>query len=83
MDDLEPEVCGCDIRTTALYDVRTIWLWQTLEGDQWGEEKIDVGLLDKMSDQQLGQMYELMLAIRRRGRESADEEIEGRGKGRE
>jgi hypothetical protein len=54
---------------------------QALEGDQWGREKLDVGLLDKMSDQQVGQMYELLLAIQRRGRESADEEIEGRAQG--
>lgn len=51
---------------------------QQLEGDGWKEEKLDVAFLDKMSDQQIGQMYELMQAIEKRGRESADEEIEGR-----
>jgi hypothetical protein len=51
---------------------------QQLEGDGWREEKLDAGFLDKMSDQQIGQMYELMQAIQKRGRESADEEIEGR-----
>jgi hypothetical protein len=51
---------------------------QQLEGDGWKEEKLDAGFLEKMSDQQIGQMYELMQAIQKRGRESADEEIEGR-----
>jgi hypothetical protein len=51
---------------------------QQLEGDGWREEKLDSGFLDKMSDQQIGQMYELMQSIQKRGRESADEEIEGR-----
>lgn len=51
---------------------------QELEGDGWKEEKLDAGFLDKMSDQQIGQMYELMQAIQKRGRDSADEEIEGR-----
>lgn len=50
---------------------------QQLEGEEWKEQKIDPGLLDKMSDQQVGQLYELMLAIQRRGRESVDEEEEG------
>jgi hypothetical protein len=50
---------------------------QQLEGDGWKEEKLDAGFLDKMSDQQIGQMYELMQAIQKTGRESADAEIEG------
>lgn len=49
---------------------------QTLEGDDWQGQKLDQELLDKMSDQQIGQMYELMQAIRRRGVESADEDFE-------
>ncbi|KAJ9657446.1 hypothetical protein H2198_004321 [Neophaeococcomyces mojaviensis] len=49
---------------------------QMLEGDGWKEQKLDVELLDKMSDQQIGQLYELMQAIQQRGRDSADEEIE-------
>jgi hypothetical protein len=36
--------------------------------------------VDRMSDQQIGQLYELMQAIQKRGRESADEELEGRTK---
>jgi len=38
--------------------------------------KIDTALLDKLSDQQVGQMYELMQAIQKRGRDSVDEEEE-------
>lgn len=50
---------------------------QALEGDEWQEKKIDIDLLDKFSDHQVGQLYELMQAIQKRGKESADEEIEG------
>ncbi len=51
---------------------------QKLEGDGWIGETLDKSTVDKMSDQQLGQLYELMQAIQRRGKESADEELEGR-----
>lgn len=57
---------------------------QKLEGDDWKGEKLDKELVDKMSDQQVGQLYELMQAIQRRGREEADEEdslVEGDGEG--
>ncbi|RAH85954.1 ACN9 family domain-containing protein [Aspergillus japonicus CBS 114.51] len=37
---------------------------QKLEGDAWIGEKLDKGKLDKMSDQQIGQLYELMQAIK-------------------
>ena len=37
---------------------------------------MDAGFLEKMSDQQIGQMYELMHAIQKRGREEADREFE-------
>lgn len=50
---------------------------EQLEGDGWKDKKLDMELLDSLSDQQIGQMYELMQAIQKRGRESADEEIEG------
>ena len=50
---------------------------QQLDGDGWKGHKLDMDLIDKMSDQQVGQMYELMQAIQKRGRDSADEEIEG------
>ncbi|KAH8602765.1 hypothetical protein B0O99DRAFT_498523 [Bisporella sp. PMI_857] len=42
---------------------------QKLEGESWIGEKIDPGKVDKMSDQQIGQMYELMQAIRNRDSE--------------
>lgn len=47
---------------------------QMLEGDEWKGQKFDQDLLDKMSDQQIGQMYELMQAIQSRGRDAADEQ---------
>lgn len=50
---------------------------EMLEGDSWKGDKLDKELIDKMSDQQIGQMYELMQAIQKRGREAADEAIEG------
>ncbi|KAJ5595059.1 Succinate dehydrogenase assembly factor 3 [Penicillium hispanicum] len=37
---------------------------QKLEGDKWTGEKLDKSKLDKLSDQQLGQLFELMQAIR-------------------
>ncbi|ODM15095.1 Acetate non-utilizing protein 9, mitochondrial [Aspergillus cristatus] len=37
---------------------------QKLEGDAWAGDKLDKTKLDKMSDQQLGQLYELMQTIR-------------------
>ncbi|EYE90907.1 succinate dehydrogenase assembly factor 3 [Aspergillus ruber CBS 135680] len=37
---------------------------QKLEGDAWAGDKLDKAKLDKMSDQQLGQLYELMQTIK-------------------
>ncbi|KAK5125149.1 hypothetical protein LTR85_000825 [Meristemomyces frigidus] len=37
---------------------------QQIEGDLWRGEKMDKSKVDKMSDQQIGQMYELMQSIR-------------------
>ncbi|KAK2832060.1 hypothetical protein FQN49_006891 [Arthroderma sp. PD_2] len=37
---------------------------QQLEGDSWKEGKLDKAKIDKMSDQQIGQLYELMQAIK-------------------
>ncbi|GFG12965.1 acetate non-utilizing protein 9, mitochondrial [Aspergillus udagawae] len=37
---------------------------QKLEGDAWVGEKLDKSKLEKMSDQQIGQLYELMQAIK-------------------
>lgn len=50
---------------------------QQLEGDDWKGGKLQSDILDKMNDQQIGQMYELMQAIYKRGRDSVDEEEEG------
>jgi hypothetical protein len=51
---------------------------QKLEGEGWKGEMLDKGTVDKMSDQQIGQLHELMQSIQKRGRQSADEELEGR-----
>ncbi|OBT53489.1 hypothetical protein VE04_06661 [Pseudogymnoascus sp. 24MN13] len=47
---------------------------QKLEGSSWQGEVLDKAKIDKMSDQQLGQLYELMKATR---------ELEGEGEGGE
>ncbi|KAF2766315.1 ACN9-domain-containing protein [Teratosphaeria nubilosa] len=47
---------------------------QTVEGDNWRGEKMDKGKIDKMSDQQIGQMYELMNSIRQQELEDNDPE---------
>ncbi|KNG79835.1 acetate non-utilizing protein 9 [Aspergillus nomiae NRRL 13137] len=46
---------------------------QKLEGDTWVGEKLDKNKLDKMSDQQIGQLYELMNAIKNEGGEGEGE----------
>ncbi|KAI0970316.1 hypothetical protein F4678DRAFT_436453 [Xylaria arbuscula] len=38
---------------------------QKIEGDSWKGEKLDPAKVEKMSDEQMGQMYELMQAIRK------------------
>ncbi|MCJ1336313.1 acetate non-utilizing protein 9 [Bachmanniomyces sp. S44760] len=48
---------------------------QKIEGDSWLGEKLDSGKIDKMSDQQLGQLYELMQAIQKAEREGGDETL--------
>ncbi|KAK4170203.1 succinate dehydrogenase assembly factor 3, mitochondrial [Cladorrhinum sp. PSN259] len=45
-----------------------------IEGNSWVGEKLEQGKIDKMSDEQLGQLYELMKAIQKRG---ADEDNSG------
>ncbi|KAK4990639.1 hypothetical protein LTR50_002339 [Elasticomyces elasticus] len=50
---------------------------QQLEGDSWRGETMDKTKIDKMSDQQLGQMYELMKAIRDKELEDNDPEYTG------
>ena len=39
---------------------------QSVEGDSWAEEKIDPAKVQKLSEEQVGQLYELMMAIRAR-----------------
>lgn len=48
---------------------------QKVEGDSWKGEKLDKGKIDKMSDQQLGQMYELMQAIRKQGQDDGKDHV--------
>ncbi|KAL8839199.1 MAG: hypothetical protein Q9170_001848 [Blastenia crenularia] len=48
---------------------------QQVEGDSWYGEKLDNEKIDKMSDQQLGQLYELMQAIQKKGQEDAEGQI--------
>ncbi|ROW11446.1 hypothetical protein VMCG_01407 [Cytospora schulzeri] len=38
---------------------------QKIEGDSWVGEKLDPGKIEKMSDQQIGQLYELLQAIKK------------------
>ncbi|KAL4791020.1 hypothetical protein BDV19DRAFT_371287 [Aspergillus venezuelensis] len=45
---------------------------QKLEGDMWKGEKLDKAKLDKMSDQQLGQLYELMQTIQNKNGDGKD-----------
>lgn len=48
---------------------------QKIEGDAWLGEKLDQAKMDKMSDQQIGQLYELMQAIQRKGKDESDEGV--------
>ncbi|PWY70948.1 ACN9-domain-containing protein, partial [Aspergillus heteromorphus CBS 117.55] len=45
---------------------------QKLEGDMWEGEKLDKAKLDKLSDQQVGQLYELMQAIQNKDGEGGE-----------
>ncbi|KAL9019400.1 MAG: hypothetical protein Q9185_003292 [Variospora sp. 1 TL-2023] len=47
---------------------------QQVEGDSWSGDRLEKEKIDKMSDQQLGQLYELMQAIQKKGREDPDGE---------
>lgn len=47
---------------------------QMLEGDSWKEAKMDKAKIDKMSDQQIGQLYELMQAIQKQADEDSEQE---------
>ncbi|XXG93858.1 hypothetical protein Hte_000107 [Hypoxylon texense] len=46
---------------------------QKIEGDSWVGEKLDPEKVEKMSDQQMGQLYELMQAIRKKDEEGGEE----------
>ncbi|KAB8299258.1 hypothetical protein DID88_007709 [Monilinia fructigena] len=46
---------------------------QKLEGESWIGERMDKEKIDKMSDQQLGQLYELMQAIRKKQSDESGE----------
>lgn len=56
---------------------------QMVEGDAWRGGKMDKSKVEKMSDEQIAQMYELMLSIREREVEGnlreADERRRGEG----
>ncbi|KAL7269380.1 hypothetical protein RUND412_007964 [Rhizina undulata] len=41
---------------------------QALEGDTWQEEKLDMDKIEKMSDEQIGQLYELMQSFKNTGK---------------
>ncbi|KAF3047699.1 acetate non-utilizing protein 9 [Didymella heteroderae] len=47
---------------------------QAIEGDTWKGEKMDKAKIDKMSDQQIGQLYELMQQIKKADAEDAEAE---------
>ncbi|KAK3957091.1 acetate non-utilizing protein 9 [Pseudoneurospora amorphoporcata] len=50
---------------------------QKIEGNSWVGEKLDKGKVEKMSDEQIGQLYELMQAIQKRGTEGDLEDGDG------
>ncbi|KAI8258589.1 hypothetical protein K4K57_006055 [Colletotrichum sp. SAR 10_99] len=49
---------------------------QKVEGDQWKGDKIDPVKIAKMSDEQIGQLYELMQAIKDRSKQQGEDEEE-------
>ena len=49
-----------------------------IEGDAWKGEKMDKAKVEKMSDEQIAQMYELMLAIRESEVQENEAEVEAR-----
>jgi TPP-dependent pyruvate/acetoin dehydrogenase alpha subunit len=49
-----------------------------IEGDKWEGERMDKEKVEKMSDEQVAQMYELMQAIRESEVEGNEAEIEAR-----
>lgn len=49
-----------------------------IEGDAWKGEKMDRAKVEKMSDEQIAQMYELMQSIRESEREGNEAEVAAR-----
>ncbi|KAI5308958.1 acetate non-utilizing protein 9 [Ascosphaera atra] len=49
---------------------------QKLEGDTWRGEKIDQDILERLSDQQIGQLYELLQAVKNQGQDEEEGESE-------
>ena len=49
-----------------------------IEGDAWKGERMDKSKVEKMSDEQVAQMYELMLAIREQEVEGNEAEVAAR-----
>ena len=49
-----------------------------IEGDAWKGEKMDRAKVEKMSDEQVAQMYELMQTIREAEVEDNEAEVEAR-----
>ncbi|TVY30484.1 Succinate dehydrogenase assembly factor 3, mitochondrial [Lachnellula hyalina] len=47
---------------------------QKLEGDSWIGERMDAGKIEKMSDEQIGQFYELMQAVKKSSGENDTEQ---------
>jgi len=47
---------------------------QKLEGDSWIGERMDAGKMEKMSDEQIGQFYELMQAVKKSSGENDTEQ---------
>jgi hypothetical protein len=46
---------------------------QQVEGETWRDGKLEKDKIDKMSDQQIGQLYELMQAIREQEAEASNQ----------
>jgi len=51
---------------------------QMVEGDAWKGERMEKGKVEKMSDEQVAQMYELMLSIREAEVEGNEAEVGAR-----
>ncbi|KAI6910790.1 hypothetical protein KC318_g3006 [Hortaea werneckii] len=67
---IKSEFCAHRDTDNPVHIVGFLTEWQTyaqqIEGENWRGEKMDKSKVDKMSDQQIGQLYELMNSIRER-----------------